>query len=103
MYQSQQEMTRVVENASGDFYAELVDEHECNNCMLPQIEAPCLIGLVNGGSRKRQCYFKHQPHSPKEIEQAITTVEMACCERLRYGGTDRAIIARLDGFNCDNA
>ena len=103
MSQPHLEVISVPETDSGDFYAEPVDEQECNSCLMPQIEAPCLIGFANAGSRKRQCFFQRQPRGPEEIEQAVTAVEMACCERLRYSGTDPDIIARLDGFNCDCA
>lgn len=103
MYPPHLEVARARENASGDFYAEVIDEKECNNCLLPQVEAPCLIGFVNGGSPRRQCFFRRQPRGAEETEQAITAIEMACCERLRYGGNDPEIIARLDGFNCDYA
>jgi hypothetical protein len=94
---------RYPRNAPGDFYSECVQQGDCNHCLLPQIEAPSLIGYVNGTPQNGQCYFKRQPQTPEELRQATNAIEMACCDSLRYSGHDPKIIAWLDGFNCDYA
>ncbi len=73
-------------NAPGDFY---VAEGHCITCLLPESEAPDLIGLhsdtEHGGSH---CYFKKQPSGASEIHSAIEAVDVSCCGALRYSGTD---------------
>jgi hypothetical protein len=43
----------------------------------------------------RECYFRRQPQTPEEIEQAIRAISISEVQALRYGGVDQAIIRRL--------
>ncbi len=92
---------RYLASVAGDFYAECLRDGECNNCFLPQLEAPNIVGYAGEHPQNGQCYFKRQPESPEELQRACEAVEMACCEGLRYGGRDETVIAALKGFNCD--
>ncbi len=80
-------------NAAGDFY---VERDTCLNCMAPHREAPELMGH----DEETGCYFKRQPATPKESEQAVEAVRHSCVEALRYGGTNASILARLRAKGC---
>jgi hypothetical protein len=45
--------------------------------------------------RESHCYFKKQPETPAEVEQAIKAINGSCCGALRYAGADPEIIKRL--------
>jgi hypothetical protein len=83
-------------NAPGDFY---VENEMCIVCRAPERAAPELMGFVDG--ERSHCYFKRQPATPEETRLAIKAVDVACCGALRYGGSDRAIIAALGADACD--
>ena len=83
-------------NAPGDFY---VEREMCITCRAPEHAAPELMGFVDG--ERSHCYFKRQPTTPEETRHAIEAIRVACCGALRYGGTDREIIASLDPSFCD--
>jgi hypothetical protein len=92
---------RVPENAPGDFY---VEANMCTRCCLAHIEAP---GLMNDPNAEfRECFFRRQPQTEAEVEQAINAVWVSEMGALRYGGTDQSIIRRLhamkSGHCCDN-
>ncbi|WP_027421105.1 ferredoxin [Crocinitomix catalasitica] len=75
----------------GDFY---VTKDECITCGAPEAEAPDIIEH----SKKDefgQCYFKKQPESETELDQAIKAMMVSCVSALRYGGKDEKIIKRL--------
>ena len=76
--------TRHPLNVPGDFY---VVDGECLTCGLAEAEAPDLLADC---AEVGHCYYKKQPGTPEELEQAIHAVwvtEVAChC----YGGTDPA-------------
>lgn len=78
-------------NAAGAFY---VVNGECISCLLPEGEAPELMGMGD------HCYFKRQPATSAEVENAIKAVTVSCCNALRYAGTDNSIILRLKQLNC---
>jgi hypothetical protein len=88
-------------NAPGPFY---VENHLCLICMLPQTEAPDLMGFVDAEG-KHHCYFKKQPSTPEETSRAIAAVKVNCCGALRYSGSDEAILRKLTSLgraeNCD--
>jgi len=52
------------------------------------------------------CYFKKQPQSDDETNQAILAVWASCCGAVRYGGEDTDILRRLaelgDKDSCDH-
>ena len=86
-------------NSVGNFYT--VDG-ECISCMIPHANAPSLMGY---DENEGHCYFKRQPNSQKEVEEACQAVNTSCCAALRYGGNDPKIISRLRalgiGDQCD--
>jgi hypothetical protein len=84
-----------LENVPGPFY---VEDDLCILCRAPEAVASNLVG----GSSKH-CYFKKQPESPEELEQAIQAVEHCCCGAYRYRGTDPEVIRRLGAVVCDHA
>jgi hypothetical protein len=93
-------------NAPGDFY---VEDGLCIACEAPEHEAPALMSHVKDGSRDDcyHCYFKRQPQTPEEVQQAIRAVQVACCGAVRYGGRDPQIVSRLRALgssdDCDHA
>src|SRR5205809_7978172 len=93
---------RVPENAPGDFY---VEAGCCTRCCLVHGEAP---GLLNDPKQPfEECYFRRQPQTPEEVEQAICAICISEVGALRYAGTDPSIINRLrarnSGAQCDNS
>lgn len=86
---------RVPENAPGDFY---VEAGPCMRCCLPHGEAP---DLLNDPDKPfEQCFFRRQPQTTTEIEQAIQALWVSDVAALRYGGTDPDVIAKLRARNC---
>ena len=87
-------------NAPGDFY---VEGGSCISCRAPEESAPDL--MTHEGDW--HCYFKRQPQTPAEVEQAIEAVVVSCCNAVRYGGRDPRILAQLiaegKGNECDHA
>jgi hypothetical protein len=75
-------------NAPGDF---IVNDFECIQCCAPEAEAPTLMD--NDGT---SCYFKKQPETPEEIEQALNAVHVCCIGAVRYCGSNQQIIERLN-------
>jgi hypothetical protein len=76
-------------NAPGPFF---VEDGLCMICGVPELEAPDLMT----GSEEGHCYFRKQPTTPEELEQAIAAVAICCCGAVQYGGSDPAVIARLE-------
>lgn len=86
-------------NAPGDFY---VENERCITCAMPHEMAPDLMAWFDDGDGGSSCYFKRQPTSPAEIDQAIAALRTSCCGALRYGGKDPEIRRRLqDSFAGD--
>jgi hypothetical protein len=80
-------------NAPGDFY---VENTECMTCGYPHVLAPDLIGWeLDAEGRESHCYFKKQPETPLEVEQAVNAVKGSCCGALCYSGSDREILKRI--------
>ncbi|MDQ2800503.1 MAG: ferredoxin [Armatimonadota bacterium] len=81
-------------NAPGPFY---VEGGLCLHCCLPEAEAPELIGVeYEGDYLTNGCFFKKQPETPEELDQAIDAMSVNCVATLRYGGEDLAILRRLN-------
>lgn len=76
-------------NVPGPFYT----TGQCMACEAPEHEAPDLLAPLTDGNHTT--YFVRQPQTPREIERACRAIEVCCLDDLRYGGPDRAIIARL--------
>jgi hypothetical protein len=79
-------------NVEGDFY---VEDQMCMACTAPEHEAPELMSFDPDSLGGYHCYFKRQPTTPSELEQAIKAVWVGCCGGVRYGGNETAIIERL--------
>ena len=76
-------------NVAGDFY---VVDGMCMACTAPTLEAPDLMAHAPNGLH---CYFKRQPTTPEEINQATLAVCVSCCGGVRYAGTDLKMIRLL--------
>src|SRR5947209_7281112 len=81
---------RVAENVPGDFY---VEGGLCLHCCIVHEYAPGLMNDLN--EPYEECYFRRQPQTPGEVEQAIAAIEVSEIGALRYGGNDPEIISRL--------
>ena len=80
-------------NAPGLFY---VVNQDCMTCGYPHVLAPDLMAWeMNSEGREAHCYFRKQPETSQEIEQAVKAVEGSCCGALRYAGSDPDIIKRI--------
>src|SRR5262245_22568795 len=79
-------------NASGDFY---VADGMCIACQAPEREAPDLMANDPTAHAGYHCYFKRQPTTPNELEQAIWAVAVGCCGAVRYAGSNAAVLCRL--------
>ena len=91
-------------NVDGPFYAtgcQIVDPDNvsgmignCLQCEAPEHEAPELLADLN--EVNLDTYFVRQPQGESETEQACNAIRVCCVCALRYGGTDRSIIAKLE-------
>ena len=80
-------------NAPGPFY---VVNQDCITCGYPHVLAPDLMAWeMNSEGREIHCYFRRQPETSQEIEQAVNAVKGSCCGALRYSGSDTEIIKRI--------
>lgn len=75
-------------NVPGPFY---VEGQHCICCGAPEAEAPDLIGYDDDTG----CYFRRQPETPEEVDQAIAAIAASCVAVHRYGGDDYEIRRRL--------
>ena len=76
-------------NAPGPFFTE---KDFCISCGAPEAEAPDLMAFDDDGG---SCYFRRQPQTPEEVDQACRAVEVSCCEAVQYDGNDSEILSRL--------
>ena len=83
-----------VPEAPGDW---AVDHAVCMACGAPPAVAPDLMGFgVNHASPEHfQCYFKRQPRTPAEHNQAFKAASVSCCAAVRYCGADPALQRRM--------
>jgi hypothetical protein len=81
---------RYPENAPGPFY---VEADLCIRCRAPEGVSPNLVG-----GNDHHCYFKKQPGTPEELEEAIRAVDSCCCGAYRYAGADPNVMARYFPF-----
>ena len=83
-------------SAPGDFY---VERDQCAGCGVPEAVAPDLITHIE---EPYHCYWKKQPKTDFELEQAFKIFdgqELGCH---RYAGTDPKIQARIGVNSCDH-
>lgn len=85
-------------NARGPFY---VVHGWCMACGFPHSLAPELIAPPED-QPDSHCFFKKQPETPAEIEQAAKAIAGACCGAFRYAGSDPAVIAKLKEAGADD-
>jgi hypothetical protein len=83
-------------SAAGDFY---VLSDCCVTCGVPQVAAPDLVEWTN--DPYPVCYWKKQPGTAQEIEQAITVFDAQEFNCHRYRGRDPEIQKRIGVENCD--
>ncbi len=83
-------------SAPGDFY---VENHCCTACGVPLLVAPDLIGYVD--SSMSHCYWKKQPETEHELDQAIAIFEAQELGCHRYAGHDPIIQRRVGYSSCD--
>ncbi len=83
------------QNAPGAFY---VGHGECITCGAPHTVAPDLIGWDDSPNEPgihRHCYFKKQPGTPEELDQALAAINSSCCGALYYAGSDPRVLQDL--------
>lgn len=96
---------RFPKNVEGNFYTTGHQDKNgkwCGDCLwcgLPENEAPDLLAEIN--DENIDTYFVKQPHTPEEVDRAIAATEVCCVQALRYKGTNKDILARLDPSICD--
>lgn len=80
-------------NAPGPFY---VVNSDCMTCGYPHVLAPDLMAWdIDAEGHERHCYFKKQPGTPEQIDQAVAAIKGGCCGALRYSGADVEILKRI--------
>jgi hypothetical protein len=80
---------RYPKNVPGPFY---VQDGGCTACEAACHEARSLVVLDPEGY---SCYFRRQPETPQEVEQAIGASLACCVDVVRYSGVDPVILARF--------
>ena len=85
-----------VPEAPGDWR---VDHDLCMACGAPPLQAPELMGFGNNHADPAyvQCYFKRQPQTPAEHDQAFRAANVSCCGAVRYCGDDPVLVERMQG------
>ena len=53
--------------------------------------APDLMCTNEELDKAGHCYFKRQPYSAGEFEQALLAIDQSCCGGVRYAGGDPLI------------
>ena len=86
-------------NVAGEWYA----TGECMACGAPEEQAPTLLAELS--DENLDTFFVRQPSTEAQREQACRAAEVCCVNAIRYGGHDKAILARLSGRSelLDNA
>ena len=82
-------------NADGPFY---VENGMCICCGVPEDVAPDLMSHEITPENGYHCYFKKQPSTEQEVQQAIDAVSSSCCGAVNYGGNDPEILKCLAGI-----
>lgn len=87
-------------NAPGPFF---VINQECIICGAPHAVARDLMGWEDDETGHCHCYFKKQPETPTEIEQAINAIKASCCGAVVYSGDDAFVLRELRRSGCRHA
>jgi hypothetical protein len=80
-------------NVPGDFY---VVDGCCTMCEIPFSEAPDLFGRFQEPEGCQHCYVQQQPERPAEVDAMIRAIQCAELLCIRYRGTDKVILDRLE-------
>jgi hypothetical protein len=88
---------REPQSVPGDFY---VEKNMCLACGIPHVVAPDLVGWVDDAERTH-CYWKKQPETEQEMQQAFAIFDAQEAGCHRYAGHDQAIQERVGWGNCD--
>ena len=91
------EHERVSLGEPGHFY---VERHCCLSCRAPELEAPELMAF---DEQEGTCYFRRQPSTPQELDNAISAVRASCIAAVRYGGHDLEVLRRLAACGSANS
>jgi hypothetical protein len=86
----EQKYKRFPGNVPGAFY---VEDDICMNCRAPQVAAP---DLMDFDEEARSCYFKKQPSTLEEYEQAIQAVWVSCCDSIHYSTDDPVVLQQIN-------
>lgn len=83
-------------NAPGPFY---VEDGGCVACEAPERSCPDVMGheADSDGSRYH-CFFKKQPATQDELEQALDACKLCCSGAVRYAGNDPHVLERLANY-----
>lgn len=68
---------------------------DCLSCAMPQLLAPDLMCSDEELAQAGHCYFKRQPDSAGEFEQALQAIDQSCCGAIRYNGKDPLLLATM--------
>jgi len=72
----------------------------CTACGVPDVTAPDLIGWTD--EKVSHCYWRRQPETEAELEQAFKLLDHQELGCHRYAGTDPKIQARIGRESCDH-
>ncbi len=81
---------------AADFY---VENGCCLTCGVPQSVAPDLVGWSDENAH---CYWKKQPRTSEELDQALKVLDQQELGCHRYAGSDSEILARVAPEHCDH-
>ncbi len=86
-------------NAPGPFY---VVKDWCVTCDAPLNEAADLMDYQGDPRYIHHCRFHRQPETEEEHQQAINAIHVCCTRAVRYAGTDKVLLDRInDPESCD--
>ncbi len=84
---------RYPKNAPGPFY---VENGYCFMCGNAPYEAPeLMVPPLESDGVDAHCYFRRQPETDEEVQQAIYAMFVSEAWSIRYGGDDPAILQHL--------
>ena len=79
-------------NSPGDFY---VVDQACAACGMPQVSGPSVMSSNEEMVTSNHCFFKKQPETLQELQEAISAVCTSCFGSIRYAGVDKEILEEI--------